>query len=114
MNTRTILFCDNSLRELLNFRGEVINYFASSGYKVILVAPKNVEAIDLASNVRFFPVRLERSGKNPIGELKYLKTLRSIYKKEKPDYVIADECDYSMYAVAYLSEKYHIPERAAR
>lgn len=87
MNTRTILFCDNSLRELLNFRGEVINYFASSGYKVILVAPKNVEAINLASNVRFFPVRLERSGKNPISELKYLKTLRSIYKKEKPDYI---------------------------
>lgn len=57
------------------------------GIKLFWSHPKNVEAIDLAPNVSSFPVRLERSGKNPIGELKYLKTLRSIYKKEKPDYI---------------------------
>lgn len=87
MGTKTILFCDNSLRELLNFRGEVINDLASSGYKVILVAPKNIETVTLLSNVHFFPVQLDRSGKNPISELKYFKVLKSIYKKEKPDYI---------------------------
>lgn len=35
-----------------------------------------------------------------------LETLDGIIGKEHPDYVIADECDYSMYAVAYFAEKY--------
>lgn len=87
MNTKTILFCDNSLRELLNFRGEVIDYFASSGYRVILVAPKNIQVNNLAPNICVYPIQLNRSGKNPIGELKYFNVLRSIYKKEKPEYI---------------------------
>lgn len=37
-----ILFCDNSLRELLNFRGNVIRYYAEQGFEVVLVAPKIV------------------------------------------------------------------------
>lgn len=40
--------------------------------------------------------------------------IEQLFLKEKPDYVIADECDYSMYAVAYLSEKYHIPGPSLR
>lgn len=35
--------------------------------------------------------------------------LEKIYLKEKPQYIIADECDYSMYAVAYLTNKYNLP-----
>ncbi len=38
-----------------------------------------------------------------------LDELEKIFQKEKPDAVLADECDYSMYAVAYLTEKYHLP-----
>ena len=38
-----------------------------------------------------------------------LDRLEEIFQKEKPDAVLADECDYSMYAVAYLTEKYHLP-----
>ena len=38
-----------------------------------------------------------------------LDGIEKLYLEEKPDYVIADECDYSMYAVAFLSEKYNIP-----
>lgn len=37
-----------------------------------------------------------------------LDGLEKIIVSEKPDYLIADECDYSMYAVAYLAEKYHM------
>lgn len=35
--------------------------------------------------------------------------LEEIFLQEKPDAVLADECDYSMYAVAYLTEKYNLP-----
>lgn len=38
-----------------------------------------------------------------------IEKLEEIFLKEKPDAVIADECDYSMYAVAYLTEKYRLP-----
>ena len=42
-------------------------------------------------------------------ESRDLDELEKIFQKEKPDAVLADECDYSMYAVAYLTEKYHLP-----
>ena len=36
-----ILFCDNSLRELLNFRGDVIDDYSAKGNEIVLLAPKN-------------------------------------------------------------------------
>ncbi len=45
-----------------------------------------------------------------------LESLEKIVISERPDYIIADECDYSMYAVAYLAEKYKMngPELAVQ
>ena len=84
---RKILFCDNSLYELLNFRGEVINYYANNDYQVVLVAPQTQEYISQNPNIRYIPVRLNRSGMNPLSEWLYFKTLYKIYKKERPDYI---------------------------
>lgn len=38
-----------------------------------------------------------------------LELLERIVEQEQPQYITADECDYSMYAVAYLGEKYRLP-----
>lgn len=38
-----------------------------------------------------------------------IEKIESVYLEEKPEALLADECDYSMYAVAYLAEKYNIP-----
>jgi len=38
-----------------------------------------------------------------------LAELEHIFLLEKPDAVISDECDYSMYAVSYLCQKYNLP-----
>lgn len=83
-----ILFCDNSLRELLNFRGEIIRYYVSRGHKVVLVAPEvpGQPLID-DNQVKYIPVVLNRSGKNPLQDWCYLNSLRRIYKQEKPDYI---------------------------
>lgn len=35
-----ILFCDNSLRELVNFREKVFDDFAEKGHDIVLLAPK--------------------------------------------------------------------------
>ena len=40
---RKILFCDNSLKEQLNFRGDVINNYAADGFEVVLVSPLNCD-----------------------------------------------------------------------
>jgi formate-dependent phosphoribosylglycinamide formyltransferase (GAR transformylase) len=42
-------------------------------------------------------------------EPRNLIRLDEIFQKTKPDAVIADECDYSMFAVAWLTNKYHLP-----
>lgn len=43
-----------------------------------------------------------------------LDALEQIMRTEQPDFVVADECDYSMYAVSYLAEKYHLPGPALK
>lgn len=82
-----ILFCDNSLRELLNFREDVINYYLSIGCEVVLVAPINCEYHPKSSLVKVISVNISRSGKNPIQDLKYFNLLRKIYKKERPSFI---------------------------
>lgn len=87
MKKKKILFCDNSLRSLLNFRGDVINSYVSDGFEVILVAPETCRYQPLQTNVHYIPIELSRSGMNPIKEFKYLLTLYRIYQKEHPDYI---------------------------
>lgn len=84
---KKILFCDNSLHELINFRGDVINSYAADGFEVVLVAPLNCNYHPQYSNIRHIPIELNRSGMNPLKELAYLRTLYRIYKKENPDYI---------------------------
>ena len=85
MKSKKILFCDNSLRDLLNFRGDVINSSAADGFEVVLVAPETCEFRSDYPNVRYVPVKLSRSGMNPLKELSYMKTLWGIYRRERPD-----------------------------
>lgn len=90
MIRKTILFCDNTLWGLVNFRGVVIDHFIKKGYKVILVAPQRVDSdmkTEIPSEVQYIPVELGRSSQNPINDIKYFFSLYSIYKREKPDYI---------------------------
>lgn len=88
MDKKKILFCDNSLRELINFRIDIINHYASQGNEVILVAPMNMKFYQFDySNIRIIPVTLKRSGTNPWADILYFNTLRKIYAREQPDYI---------------------------
>lgn len=82
-----ILFCDNSLRDLLNFRGDVIRFYATEGHEVMLVAPRTCEYEPILPGIRFIPITMTRSGMNPLRELRYLWRLYYIYRKERPDYI---------------------------
>ncbi len=87
---RKILFCDNVLWGLVNFRGSVIRHFIQQGDEVILVAPQDDESImkvDIPQGVRYIPVRLNRCSRNPLTDLMYCAHLYRIYRKERPDYI---------------------------
>lgn len=87
---RKILFCDNVLWGLVNFRGSVIRHFVQQGDEVVLVAPQDDESImkvDIPKGVRYIPVRLNRCSRNPFTDLMYCAHLYRIYRKEHPDYI---------------------------
>lgn len=82
-----IIFSDNSLKELLKFRGDIINHFYNMEHNVVLVAPKNIENIKHLNCNVYIPVDLERGSGNPFKDIKYFLHLYKIYQKEKPNYV---------------------------
>lgn len=82
-----ILFCDNSLKDLLNFRGDVINDYIKDEHNIIIVAPKNIELPNYLTNIKLIPIKLNRSGMNPLKEILYFIRLYNIYREEKPDYI---------------------------
>lgn len=83
---KNIIFSDNSLRELINFREDVINSYASK-YNVYLVTPPNRNYTPKYSNIYLIPVQLHRSSMNPIKDVKYLISLIRIYHRIKPVFV---------------------------
>lgn len=85
-----ILFCDNTLWGLINFRKDVIQHFVDAGKDVVLVAPQDESSfltIDVPTGVKYIPVKLDRCSRNPFSDFLYCIRLYKIYKKERPDYI---------------------------
>ena len=86
---KRILFCDNTLWGLVNFRGDVINYYVHQGYEVYLVAPEKEDrqmVLPVPEGVTFIPVFMGRTSTSPLNDLRYFITLCKIYAKVKPQY----------------------------
>lgn len=86
---KKILFSDNSLRGLVNFRGNIIRHYAESGFEVVLVAPADSlsEQPAFPQGVRYIAVEMERTGTDPRADIRYYKALKAIYKAERPEYI---------------------------
>ncbi len=83
-----ILFSDNSLWGLLNFRGMIVRRLLKEGHRVVLVAPRDeLSAGDIPDGARYIEIGLSRTGMNPLSDMRYMRTLVNIYKAEKPDYI---------------------------
>lgn len=106
-----ILFSDNNLHDLLNFRGDIIRSYAQDGFEVVLVAPKTCDYSPVSPNIRYIPVEMNRSGMNPWAELKYLRTLYRIYKRERPDYIFHYTIKPNIYG-SIAARLCHIPSTA--
>ena len=111
IDNKKILFCDNSIRNLINFRGDVINSYLIDGYDIILVAPQDTHYIPESKNIKYIPIKISRSGMNPFAELSYLKTLYKIYKSENPDYIFHYTIKPNIYG-SIAAQLCHIPSTA--
>ena len=83
-----IIFSDNSLRELINFRGDVIVHYIEANHEVILVSDNNSQLPPQLSKAKFIPININRGGMNPFKDICYFFSLLNIYLKEKPQYIL--------------------------
>ena len=85
-----ILFCDNTLWGLVNFRSYIFTHLMREGYKVVLVAPQDENTVmkaEVPEGVEYRPVRINRCGRNPLDDGRYFLALYHIYQEERPDFV---------------------------
>lgn len=85
-----IVFCDNTLWGLMNFRGEIIRHFLKQKHEVLLVVPKKEDEqlrTDIPDGVRLYSLAMERTSFNVFKDFRYLWQLYKLFKTEKPDYV---------------------------
>ncbi len=84
-----ILFSDNVLSGLLNFRGAIIESFFKQGHQVTLVAPQDplADMTKIPVGARYIPVEMSRTGTNPVEDWSYYRALKRIYREERPDYI---------------------------
>ena len=75
-------------RTTYNFRGDLIKKIISNGNEVVVTGPNrdNIDKI-VALGVIFAEVSMKKNGVNPLADLRYLKYLYNLIKKEKPDVV---------------------------
>lgn len=87
---KKILFVNNMLWTLLNFRGHIIRRLSEEGHEVVLVTPAKQEdglKAEIPESVRLIPVSLDRCGSNPLSDAFYAASLYRIYRRERPDYI---------------------------
>ena len=87
---KKVLFCDNTLWGLVNFRRYIFVRLMQEGIKVVLVAPQDdmtVMKAEVPEGVEYRPVQIDRCGKNPLDDTKYFLALYHIYKEERPDFI---------------------------
>lgn len=86
-----IIFCDNGLRGLLNFRGSVIDYYLNKGHDIVLVYPSVTHEKSLEGRIpkgcKCYQTSMIPTGMNPIKDVFLLYELFRIYKKERPNIV---------------------------
>lgn len=105
-----ILFSDNTLWGLLNFRMGVIMHLMEQGNEIVLVAPEDdlCDISQIPSTVKYFPILLSRTGTNPLKDFKYYNQLKKIYKQEKPDYIFHYTIKPNIYGT-YAAKSLKIP-----
>lgn len=110
-NRKKIIFSDNTLWGLVNFRGAVIRYLQDVGYEIVLVAPQDSESFmktEIPKGIRYISVHINRCSQNVFQDFFYIKTLYQIYKRERPDFVFHYTIKPNIYG-SWVCSLLHIP-----
>lgn len=82
---KQIVFCANSAWNLYNFRLSLMESFVQAGWAVTGVAPADgYEKFLQTRDIGFVPVKISRSGTNPLADLRTLRQLRLAYRSLQP------------------------------
>lgn len=86
-----IIFVDNSLLMLCNFRLDVAEYYMSKGHHCILCYPLSTETEELKQRISekmtLAPISCDPSKISPKSDWGYYKELRALYKQVQPDII---------------------------
>lgn len=96
-----LIFCDNTLWGLINFRGDVIRHLVDEGHDVVLVAPEKEDKqmrTSLPQGVRYIHVGMKRTSMNPLKDLRYFRQMYKIFRRERPDFVFTYTIKPNIYA----------------
>ncbi|WP_180058027.1 glycosyltransferase family 4 protein [Acinetobacter sp. YH12141] len=88
------LMISSFLPSVLNFRGKLLEAIASHGYDIHIMAPEFVSFPEeqrklQALGYHLHEIPMQRTGTNPVADLKTLLATYSLIKKIKPDYVLS-------------------------
>ena len=76
---------------LLNFRGDLIKSLLVEGYSVTAVAscasPEDIDKVE-ALGCKYIDIKINRTGLNPIDDLKFLLNLIILINSEKPTHIL--------------------------
>ena len=83
---RTIVLSANSDWNIANFRGGLIRGLRKAGYEPVVIAPQDSAADKKMRELKVerIPVRIERSGLNPLADLALLARYRRLLKRLRP------------------------------
>ena len=85
-----IVFFNNNLSGMIQFRLEVMQWFLDNGFVVSVIAPieKNSNLLKkLPDVVDFVPIKMSRTSTNPIKDLLVIVNIWKILRKKKPCYL---------------------------
>jgi glycosyltransferase involved in cell wall biosynthesis len=88
------LIISSFLPSVLNFRGKLLEAIHQKGYGIHIIAPdlaffptEHEKLVDLGYFIH--EVSMQRTGTNPVADLKTLRSMYTLIKKIKPDYVLS-------------------------
>ena len=85
-NARRVILAANSAWNIVNFRAGLIAALKAKGYEPVVVAPveQAPEARRRALGVEWVPLRIDRSGLNPLADARLLADYRRILRRLRP------------------------------
>jgi len=84
--SRRIVLSANSDWNIANFRGGLVRGLREAGYEPVVIAPQDPAADSRMNDLQVerIPVRLDRSGANPVADLGLMRTYGDLLRKLQP------------------------------